>query len=245
MSGEFKSGMQCLEFEALLADALDGTLTGQAMANFNSHKASCPTCAPMFAEAEAGLSWLKSLDEVEPPADMVRSIMLATVGMENAAQAIQVERKPFMQKLRELVQPIFAPVMTPRFAMSFGMAFFSISMLLNVSGVRIADLRNMDLSARGLTRTYHETQAKAAKYYDNMRVVYEVQSKVRDLKRAATSDEGKQQNNQGTEQDQNKTKSKEPERNQYENYSQDGNRLQWAVLKYGNPAGSGLMRRES
>ena len=76
MSGESKSGMQCAEFEALLADALDGTLTGQVMATFNSHKASCPTCAPMFAEAEAGLSWLKSLDEVEPPADMVRSIML-------------------------------------------------------------------------------------------------------------------------------------------------------------------------
>jgi hypothetical protein len=143
------------------------------------------------------------------------------------------------------MQPIFAPVMTPRFAMSFGMAFFSISMLLNVSGVRISDIRDMDLSPRGLTRTYHETQAKAAKYYDNMRLVYEVQSKVRDLRRAATSDEGTQQNNQGTEQNQDKTKSKEPERNQYENYSQDGNRLQWAVLKYGDPAGSGLMRRES
>ncbi len=245
MSGESKSGMQCAEFEALLADALDGTLTGQAMVNFNSHKASCPTCAPMFAEAEAGLNWLQSLHEVEPPADMVRSIMLATVGAESAARAAEIEHKSFTQRLREMVQPIFAPVMTPRFAMSFGMAFFSISMLLNVTGLRVTDIRRVDLSPRGITRTYHETEAKVVKYYDNLRVVYEFQSKVRDLRRAATSDEGKQQNNQGTEQNENKTKSKEPERNQYENYSQDSNRLQWAVLRHGDPAGSGLMRRVS
>jgi hypothetical protein len=244
MSGESKTRMHCAEFEGLLVEALDGTLNSQTMEKFDEHKASCATCAPLFAEAEQGLSWLKSLDEVEPPAKMVRSIMRATVGVESASRAAEVESKSFVQRMRDLVQPIFAPVMTPRFAMSFGMAFFSISMLLNVSGVRIGDVRRLDLTPRGMSKTYYETQAKVVKYYDNMRVVYEVTSKVRDLRRAAASDETKQ-DNKGTEQNENKTKSKEPERNQYENYSQDGNRLQWAVLRDSDLAGSGLTRRES
>lgn len=66
MADENKFGMGCANFDALLADALDGTLDGTKLASFDSHKVECRSCALMFSEAKAGLNWLQELDEVEP-----------------------------------------------------------------------------------------------------------------------------------------------------------------------------------
>ena len=80
---------------------------------------------------------------------------------------------------------MFAPLVTPRFAMSFGMAFFSITMLLNVAGFHVSDLKHVDLSAKGMEKTYYTTEARVVRYYENLRLVYEIESRVRDLRRAA------------------------------------------------------------
>src|SRR5207244_5599697 len=84
MPGETRNGMQCTEFEILLSDALDQMLTGAKLESFQSHRRVCPTCGPMFAEAEAGQRWLKSLEEVTPPANLVHSILARTTGIDTA-----------------------------------------------------------------------------------------------------------------------------------------------------------------
>jgi len=71
----------------------------------------------------------------------------------------------------------------PRFAMSFGMAFFSLSVSLSLAGVRLADLRRVDLRPSAIRRSYYETSGKVLKYYENIRFVYEIQSRVREFKR--------------------------------------------------------------
>ena len=76
--------MQCTEFGTLLSDALDQMLTGAKLESFQSHRRVCPTCGPMFAEAEAGERWLKSLEEVNPPANLVHSILASTTGINTA-----------------------------------------------------------------------------------------------------------------------------------------------------------------
>ncbi len=80
MTGETQSGMQCVEWEALLADALDGTLHGPMLAAFEAHQQSCPSCQTMVQEAGAGMHWLKGLDEVEPPRNLVHNILVQTIG---------------------------------------------------------------------------------------------------------------------------------------------------------------------
>src|SRR3984893_13469037 len=83
MPGESKNGMQCAEFDALLNDALDGTLTGPKLESFQAHARVCAVCGPLLTEADAGRRWLKSLAEAEPPANLVHNILLATTGHES------------------------------------------------------------------------------------------------------------------------------------------------------------------
>ena len=76
------NGMQCNEFDLLLADAIDGVLSGAKLERFQAHSRSCPGCGPLLAEAQAGRDWLKGLTEVEPPASLVNSILASTTGVD-------------------------------------------------------------------------------------------------------------------------------------------------------------------
>jgi Putative zinc-finger len=220
MAEELKNGMQCSEFDALLADALDGMLGGTKRVRFDAHLASCPACSAMFEETQAGLSWLKGLPEVEPSAGFVERVLIATSGVQAKAQA--ETQKSWLDRLREYLpasfRPVWATVMQPRFAMSFGMAFFSITLVLNVTGVKLSHLNAADLRPSSIKRSYYETSGKLVKYYENIRFVYELETKVRDLKRAATPADDKP--------DQKKDQQKEkkgngPDQRNYQNYSFD------------------------
>jgi hypothetical protein len=189
MHGETKSGMQCAEFDALLADALDGALTGANRERFEAHKASCPSCGPLFTAARTGFEMLHALQEVEPPKTLVHNILAQTTGQVVTAPVVRPANETFLQKFRRWTQPVFGPVLQPRFAMSFGMAFFSVSLMLHVSGVKAADFRHLDLRPSAIAKAFYETQGKLVKYYENIRVVVEIESRVQQLKRATTSDE--------------------------------------------------------
>src|SRR5512142_2343326 len=154
MKDNSQPGMQCAEFEALLADALDGTLSPPQAESFAAHRSVCSHCAPLFTEAEAGLHWLSAIkQEVEPPSRLVENILAATSG---SVAPVAVQRRPWLERLREMpaLAPVFHTVLQPRFAMSFGMAVFSISLLLNLTGVKVADLRNLDLRPSAVVRGY-------------------------------------------------------------------------------------------
>ena len=130
MDGPPKPGMQCVEFEAMLAEALDATLHGATLAAFEAHQQLCPACAAMYQEAAAGMHWLKGLEDIEPPKTLVHNILAQTIGsVSEASTQAATTGESWPERLKARIAGVFAPVMTPRFAMSFGMAFFSITML--------------------------------------------------------------------------------------------------------------------
>ena len=172
MYGESKPGVQCVEFEALLADALDSTLHGATLAGFEEHQKSCPACAAMFQETSTGKQWLMQLEDVEPPKHLVHNILAQTIGtVAEASTKPAPAGETWLDRLKGKIAPVFAPVVTPRFAMSFGMAFFSITMLANIAGLHMADLKHVDVSAKGIQKTYYSTQARVVRYYENLRLV--------------------------------------------------------------------------
>ncbi|HUJ73654.1 MAG TPA: zf-HC2 domain-containing protein, partial [bacterium] len=141
--------MDCTQFEALLSEALDGALGEPVRARFQAHAAACADCGPMLAAAQAGMSWLKSLPEVEPPRNLVRNILIATSGAQAAAPLRQAgPTSPWGERLRQWTRPLataFSAVLQPRFALSLGMAFFSVMVLLNAAGLHLTSLRAADL----------------------------------------------------------------------------------------------------
>jgi hypothetical protein len=194
MADQTQPGMQCAEFEALLADALDGVLHGSMLAAFEAHRDSCPACRTLVEETSRGMHWLKGLDEVEPPRHLVHNILAQTVGqLPEPHPVLAPKGESWLERLKGRLSPMFAPVVTPRFAMSFGMAFFSITMLLSIAGFHVADLRHADLSAKGIAKAYYSTQARVVRYYENIRLVYEIETRVRDLRRVATPQSEQQQ----------------------------------------------------
>jgi hypothetical protein len=187
MPDDTKHGASCTEFEALLSDAIDGKLAGAPKESFEAHRRLCEVCGPLFADALAGREMLRELEEIEPPVYLVHNILAATTGVVSTRR-LTAGATPRGERLREWwdswFTPAFAFVRQPRFAMSFGMIFFSLSLVLNFAGVKASDLAGISLRPSAVRHAYNDAQIKVVKYYDNIRVVYEIESKVRALKRA-------------------------------------------------------------
>ena len=190
--------LSCDESEAMLADFLDGTLPSADMETFQSHQRSCAACAEMFSQAGKGREWLNFLKtEPQVPGVLLAKILAQTSGAESfshpAGELAPVSAVPI---------PVATPlpfwkrggvawasrgVAQPRLLMTAAMAFFSITLTLNMAGVRLSAIRLSDLnpSALGsnLDKQYHMATARVVRYYDNLRFVYEMEARVRELRR--------------------------------------------------------------
>jgi len=242
MPGEIHNGMPCSEFEALLWDALDQKLSGSLLETFHSHARACSHCGPMFAEIQAGQHWLKSLTEVEPPANLVKNILAATSGIQSyrLQEAARSAPRPGLgERIREwadaMLAPVWSTVRQPRFAMSFGMAFFSLSVALSVAGIKPGEIKQADFSKSGLRRTYYTTSARVVKYYENIRLVYEIESRVQEFKRATTPAEPGRKEREKEKNRKNDT-SGQPEPRQEQNYSREENQPVLALAPDNPPA---------
>jgi len=253
MAGQQDNRMHCAEFDALLSQAIDGTLAGERLATFEAHGRDCKLCGPLLQQADAGRTWLKSMAEVEPPEDLVTNILLRTSGVLTRQRAGQRVTTSWMDRVGELASAILSPVVAvarqPRLAMSFGMAFFTLSVTLSLAGVKLSDLRHLDLRPSAVRRNYYETQGRVVKYYENIRFVYEIESRVRQFKQAATPAEQPReqpQNDNNDRKDKEKDKnntSGQPEQKQERNYSQEGNQPVFASLPDESPVASATTYR--
>jgi hypothetical protein len=188
MNNEAKNGMECGEFEALLADALDNSIASDLRPAFDEHGRSCAVCGSMLAEALEGMVMVRGLAELEPPKNLVHNILAATSRKEATAEQIAEQAKlGWIERLRRSLRPQVGGLLHSRFAMSFAMAFFSLSITLTLAGVKITDVKNMvenpSLLRKNVVLGYTHVEARVTSYYENLRLVYQVQAKVRELKK--------------------------------------------------------------
>jgi len=196
----------CGQWETLLADALDGQLKPGDEAVFTAHMAVCPACAGLFEDARRGREWLDFLStEPEVPAGLLDKILARTgpgqvEGYTLAAGGGSVLPMPVRSA------PVFIPAWQrpgfvgnvrrfaePRLLMTAAMAFFSISVTLSVTNVRLSNLRLANLRPAAV-RSFMERRLTMAstpivRYYDHSHFVYEVQSGMRELRRATQVEE--------------------------------------------------------
>jgi hypothetical protein len=209
----------CGQWETLLTDALDGLLSAEDEATFIAHRSACPACAVLYEEARKGREWLEFLaPEPETPAGLFDKILARTGPGQEADYGLVAgggnllpmppawQRPGFRGRLRRFAEP--------RLMMTAAMAFFSIAMTLSLTGVRLSSARISDLrpgtvaALPGTARSFLERQLSMAstpiiRYYDHLRLVYEVQTTMRELRRTARNagqgtGEGNRQNQQKT-----------------------------------------------
>lgn len=196
-SAHIPNSPACGQWETLLADALDGLLRPEDEATFSGHMAICPACSALFEEARKGREWLEFLSpEPEVPQGLLDRILAQTgpgqvegFGLLPATPGNVIampqpwQRPGFMGHIRRFAEP--------RLMMTAAMAFFSIALTLNLTGVRITSVRLSDLRPTAV-RSFMQRQVTVAstpiiRYYDHLRFVYEVEARMRDFRRSAES----------------------------------------------------------
>ena len=160
------------EIENLASDYIEGQLDAALGLQVEAHLAGCAPCAELVAGVRSAIELCRDAADVPPPSWLVSKILLATLG----------ERKP---TVRERLAGWFRPVSNPRFAYAVAMAVFSFSIILNAAGLNLRNLNLTDLNPRtwvyNATRAGHLMYARAEKFYYDLRFVYEVQSRFREL----------------------------------------------------------------
>ena len=185
---------QCMACEEMLADALDETLSEADRMWFDRHVSACAGCSQRMADAQRGAAWLEMLKSPrpEPSAQLMERILAQT----SEAQTSEIQTSGAF--LPSIPQPVPArilpfrlplprfttPWLEPRLAMTAAMAFFSVALTLNLSGVKLNELHASDLKPENLKRTYFQANAQFSRYYDNLRVVRVMESRVEDLREA-------------------------------------------------------------
>jgi anti-sigma factor RsiW len=80
--GQGSNPQHCAQCEAMLSDALDGTLSATDQATFDLHLVGCPSCSAMLADAQRGAAWMEMLKSPrpEPPTTLLERIIAQTSG---------------------------------------------------------------------------------------------------------------------------------------------------------------------
>ena len=214
----------CAQCEAMLADALDGTLSAEEQAIFDLHARelrrlraddcrcatrrgvagdAAPSCAgtsggsagadsgadqrrriPGYAASTAGL---RHLDRTAARLRWRRATRRARLlaRRRTTANVIPFPRRAVAALRRNGFGQI---VLQPRLAMTAAMAFFSVALTMNITGFHPTSLRASDLTPSSLRRDVISANTHVVRYYESLRVVYELESRVHDLQSAQDTD---------------------------------------------------------
>jgi anti-sigma factor RsiW len=180
--------MNCAELEILLCDYLDGTLGAEAKAQVEAHLAQCSGCAQMARDVQAATGFMERVAEVEPPPELLTRILFEW----RSTNPVQT-RQP--GGLRRLFGWILHPELQPRFVMGCAMTILSVAIVLQAIGVSSSGLKSATMNPAVIWRRVDDQLdrgwQKTAKFYQNMRLVYEIQTQLRDWTQKETELRGR------------------------------------------------------
>lgn len=170
--------LNCAEFEILLCDAVDGQLRGEAQEAFEAHRSSCAACAEYAADVLGATAFMERAATVEPPKELVTKILY---DLPRAPKSIA---SGGASGLRSVLSRWLGPVLAPKLAMGMAMTVLSLSMLANVFKVPVRPLSAVDLDPVKIWVSVddqaHRAWNRAVKYYENLRLVFEIQSRLQE-----------------------------------------------------------------
>ena len=160
----------CTLTEDRLSDYLDGTLSAEEAAAFEAHAATCAKCAKLVAEVRGLVTRMQKLEPLAAPPMLVTRIVNATIGPQKRSAGWKnvLAWRP--------------AVLQPRFALGLVTVAATILILMYTAGFTPTRWKHADLSPATVLRTAnrqaHLTFAKSAKFVNDLRVVYEIQTRL-------------------------------------------------------------------
>lgn len=159
----------CEQTEARLSDYLDGALSGEERTAFDAHVSGCARCTPLVASVSQLLSGLHAMEQVEAPPRLVYSILDQTLGPRESAGG-------WLGWLRGIA--------SMRFAYGALSVAATLLILVTASGFnwqhpKLSGLQPTNVY-RNADRRAHLVYARGTKFVSDLRVVNEIQSRVRE-----------------------------------------------------------------
>ena len=160
----------CEQTESQLSVYLDGLLPPDQQAAFDAHVSSCDLCAPLLARVAHLLTDLHSMEQLETPPQLVYGILDKTLGPRDTVTGWQA------------VLAWIGSLASPRFAYGAASVAATLIIVLSASGFswrkpKLADLKPASVY-RNADRQVHLVYARGTKFVTDLRVVYEIQSRL-------------------------------------------------------------------
>jgi anti-sigma factor RsiW len=160
----------CEHIEARLSDYVDGLLSPDERHEFDVHANSCENCSEMVASISHLVSGLHNLEQIETPPRLVYSILNQTLGPREA-------KKGWRGAFGWL-----GGLASARFAYYGVSVAATMLILLTAAGFswrkpKLADLSPVSIY-HNADRQAHLVYARSTKFVSDLRVVYEIQSRL-------------------------------------------------------------------
>jgi anti-sigma factor RsiW len=161
---------QCEQIEERLSDFLDGALTAGEAVAFSAHIATCAACAELVSSVRGLVGEMHALEPEDLPPHFIADVLDKTLGPRKSPDGW----KSWFTWLR--------PVFQPRFAYGALTVLVTIGVVSQALGIQwrkptVADLNPVNLY-REVDRQAHLVYSRGAKFVGDLRVVYEIRSRL-------------------------------------------------------------------
>jgi hypothetical protein len=181
--------MTCADLDILLCDYVDETLHGEPRAALERHLAECAGCAQLERDLREAMDLVARSAVVEAPPELMTRIVFE-LGVEKDKSRVKKLPSP----LRRMTAKWLDPILQPRFAMGMAMTVLSFAMLGRYAGIEVRQLRPSDLDPVKVWLATEDrvvrTWERGVKYYENLRLVYEIQTRLKEWSEQAADDPG-------------------------------------------------------
>lgn len=161
----------CEHVEARLSEYVDRLLAAEERRGFEAHVAACARCKPLVAQVTGLVTAMHHLEPEETPWGLERAILSATLGPSAEKQGWRA----WLGWTRFVWQP--------KFAYGALSLIITLTVLSQAAGIQwrkptLADFNPVSLY-HSADRNAHLLYARGTKFFTDLRVVYEIQSRLR------------------------------------------------------------------
>ena len=162
----------CEQTEARLSDYLDGVLNPSELAEFSAHVPTCARCAPLVASVSDLLTGLHGMEQIEAPPRLVYSILDKTLGPRETVTGWRM----ILGWVRSTTSIRFA---YGALSVAATVVLFVTASGFNWGHPKLADLKPAAIYHKANSNV-HVAYGKSVKFMNDLRVVNEIQSRLRE-----------------------------------------------------------------